>query len=119
MTRGEMLMIEKYRNPLLFYSLATVIPWAFWFAAGYVSHLIPYSDQNLKIASILGFAGLLGPLGVTIWLACRDSALRRDILGRIINFRSFRPGYLLISCFLMLKDKDFFFKRELSIIDSA
>jgi len=96
------MIITKYRHPVLFYALSTIIPWSFWFSAGYVSHLAPYSDQNLKIASILGFIGLLGPLAVTFWLASRDTDLRKDILGRIFNFRSFSPVYLILSCFLML-----------------
>lgn len=96
------MIIPKYKRPILFYSLATIIPWAFWFTAGYVSHLTPYSDQNLQIASILGLIGLLGPVGVTAWLASRDSDLRADILGRIFNFKSFRPVYLVLSCTLML-----------------
>ena len=98
----QKIIITRYKNPVLFYSLSIIFPWAFWFTAGYVSHLTPYSDQNLKIASILGFFGLLGPMAVTYWLASRDTALRDDILGRLINFRSFRPIYLFLSCTLML-----------------
>ena len=94
--------ITKYKHPVLFYFLSFIIPWTFWFTAGYVSHLTPYSDQNLKIASILEFIGLLGPMGVTYWLTSKDPALRSDILGRIINFKSIRPIYLILSCTLML-----------------
>ena len=94
--------IKKYKNPVLFYSISTIIPWAFWFTAGYVSHLTPYNDQNLQYASILGLIGLLGPVGVTWWLASRDPNLRSDILGRIFNFKSFQPIYLILSCTLML-----------------
>ena len=94
--------IKKYKSPVLFYSISTIIPWAFWFSAGYVSHLTPYNDQYLRFASILGFIGLLAPLGVTYWLVSKDSDLRADVLGRIINFRSFRPIYLILSCTLML-----------------
>ena len=94
--------IPKYKRPVLFYSLSIIIPWLFWFIAGYISHLTPYSDQNLKIASILGFIGLLGPMGVTIWLASKDPDLRNDILGRLFNFKSFKLVYFIISCTLML-----------------
>jgi membrane protease YdiL (CAAX protease family) len=94
--------IRKYKNPVLFYSVSTIIPWVFWFAAGYVSHLTPYSNQNLQYASILGLIGLLGPVGVTWWLASKNPDLRADILGRIFNLRSFRPIYLILSCTLML-----------------
>lgn len=94
--------IPKYKRPILFYSLSTIIPWAFWFAAGYVSHLTPYSDQNLQYASILGLIGLLGPVGVTWWLASKNPDLRTDIIGRILNFKSFKPIYLILSFTLML-----------------
>ena len=96
------MIIPKYKRPVLFYGVSTIIPWAFWFAAGFISHLTPYSDQNLRIASILGFIGLLAPLGVTLWLSSKDSDIRADILGRIINFKSFRPIYIIISFTLML-----------------
>jgi membrane protease YdiL (CAAX protease family) len=96
------MIIPKYKKPVLFYSVSTIIPWAFWFIAGYVSHLTPYSDQNLKIASVLGFIGLLGPVGVTYWLALKDPDLHNDILSRLFNFKSFNPVYLVISCTLML-----------------
>lgn len=96
------MIITKYKNPVLFYSISTIVPWTFWFTAGYISHLSPYSDQNLKIASILGFIGLLGPVAVTSWLASRNSALRNDILRRIVNFKSFPLIYLILSCTLML-----------------
>ena len=84
-------MIGKYDRPLLFYSVSTIIPWLFWFMAGYVSHLTPYSDQNLRIASILGFIGLLAPLGVTWWLSSKDVDLRADILGRLSISMKYSP----------------------------
>lgn len=97
-----MMMFPKYNRPVLFYSISTIIPWIFWFAAGYVSRLMPYSDRNLQTASVLGFIGLLAPLGVTAWLASKDAELRADILGRLFNFKSFPPVYLVLSCTLML-----------------
>ena len=96
------MIISKYKRSILFYSSSTIIPWTFWFIAGYVSHLTPYSDQNLKIASVLGFIGLLGPVGVTYWLASKDPDIQNDILDRLFNFKSFKPIYLVISCTLML-----------------
>jgi membrane protease YdiL (CAAX protease family) len=96
------MIIPKYKRPVLFYSVSTIIPWAFWFTAGYVSHLTPYTSQNLRFASVLAFIGLLAPLGIAYWLIFRDSDLRADVLGRIFNFKSFPPIYFVISCTLML-----------------
>jgi len=54
------MIIEKYRHPVLFYGLSTAIPWAFWFAAAYLSHLT--ASQTLAVAvSVLGVVGLLAP----------------------------------------------------------
>ena len=58
---SKIMTIEKYRHPILFYGLSTAIPWAFWFAAAYLSHITPM-NQFLAIAvGVLGVVGLLGP----------------------------------------------------------
>lgn len=93
--------IEKYKHPILFYSLATIIPWVFWFAAGFISHLSPQSDQYLRIASIIAFVGLLGPIGVSYLLIKNEPELRADVIKRFFNFKSVKPIYILIACCLM------------------
>lgn len=95
------MIIEKYKHPILFYCLATIIPWAFWFIAGYISHLTPHSDQHLRIASIFAFIGLLGPAGVSYWLIRNSPELKNDVFKRFFNFQSVKPIYILIACFLM------------------
>jgi membrane protease YdiL (CAAX protease family) len=94
--------ITKYRHPILFYSLSTIIPWIFWFAAGYVSRITPYQDKYLQIASLLGLIGLVSPMAVAFRLIASDPELRRDVAGRIFCFKGVRPVYLVIACFLML-----------------
>ena len=94
--------IAKYKHSVLFYALATIIPWTLWFAAGYVSHITPYTSQYSTVASVLGFIGLLGPVGVASWLIAKDSDLRADVLSRFFNFRSIKPVYLFLAFFLML-----------------
>ena len=94
--------IEKYRHPFLFYGLSTAIPWAFWFAAAYVSHITP-TNQFIGVAvGILGVIGLLGPTVIALWMIWPHSDLRYDIRRRIIGFRGIRPVYLFLTCFLML-----------------
>ena len=95
-------MIDKYNRPVLFYFLATGIPWALWFTAGFISHIEPYSDQYLKIASLIAFVGLLGPLGVSYFLIRRNPELLDDVYKRLFNFKSIKPIYIFIACFLML-----------------
>jgi membrane protease YdiL (CAAX protease family) len=94
-------IIKKYRHPVRFYVLATAIPWAFWFAAGYISHITPYANEYLRIASAVAFLGLLGPVGGSLWLIRRDRELRADVFGRLFNFRLARPMYVFLAFFLM------------------
>jgi membrane protease YdiL (CAAX protease family) len=96
------MIIARYKHPVRFYLIATVIPWAFWFTAGYVSHITPYDDKYLQIASIIGLIGLLAPLAVAWWYISRDDELRADVLSRFFNFKAVKPIYLLATCFLML-----------------
>ncbi len=95
-------MIKKYNRPILFYLLATVIPWVLWFSAGYISQIHPYSDQYLKIASVVAFTGLLGPVGVSYFLIRSDPELLNDVYIRLFSFKSIKPIYFFIACFLML-----------------
>ena len=94
-------MIEKYKHPILFYFLATMIPWAFWFAAGYISYMTPYSNQYLEIASVTAFIGLLGPVGVSYWLIRKDPELRADVYKRLFNLKSVKPIYIFLAFCIM------------------
>jgi hypothetical protein len=114
------LIIAKYKRALRFYTLSTLIPRAFWFTAGFVSHIVPYANRYLKIVSVRGFIGLLSPMGVAYWLISKDPELRSDISRRLLNVKSIKPFYAFLTCFLMLasvivvREKDFFFKQDLA-----
>ncbi len=95
-------MVERYKHPVLFYTLATVIPWVFWFAAGYLSHMEPYTNINTQLASFLGLTGLLSPMVIAFWLINKDPDLKKDLFSRFFNFKSVKSGYLLLTLFLML-----------------
>jgi membrane protease YdiL (CAAX protease family) len=97
----ETSVIAKYRHPLAFYILATIIPWFFWFLAGYVSHIEPYQEQYLYIASGLSFIGLLAPVIVAYILIYKEMGLRRDVAKRFFNFRDVNRPYFLLACFIM------------------
>lgn len=94
-------IICEYKYPVLFYLLATLIPWAFWFTAGYVSWLTPYQEKYLQIASIFALAGLLTPLAIVYFLTARNKDLRKDILARFFNLKDIKPVYLLMTCLIM------------------
>lgn len=97
----RMMGIQQYRFPLRFYSLATCLPWALWFTAGYISHLTPLDERHLRVASLVAFIGLVCPVLVAYWLIRKDSELRADVAGRVLNFRAAKPVYYVLACALM------------------
>jgi hypothetical protein len=94
--------INRYRHPFLFYGLSTAIPWAFWFAAAYVSRITPTSDRLGAAVGILGVLGLLGPTVVAFWMIWPHPDMREDLKRRLIGLRGIKPVYLFLTCFLML-----------------
>jgi len=95
-------MLNQYKHPLLFYSLATLIPWACWFSAGYISHLPEAGPFDNELISTLGLIGLSSPVLITWWLVTRNPSLRHDILARLLTLRGVKPRYLLFTLFFML-----------------
>lgn len=96
------MIIERYRHPVLFYTLATAIPWAFWFAAAYLSHLTPTSETLAAAVGILGVVGLLAPTFIALAMIWPDKELRGDVMRRLFRVRGIRPIYLLLAACLML-----------------
>jgi CAAX protease family protein len=94
--------IEKYCHPAIFYSLSTAIPWAFWFAAAYVSHITPMNQVLAATVSFLLVVGLLAPALIAFWMMWPDPDLRNDLRRRMFSLKAIRPIYLLLTCFLML-----------------
>lgn len=93
--------IRQYKKPTLFFFLSTLIPWAFWFAAGQISWISPYQDKYLQIASILACIGLFAPLGVVYWMTNKNKELRRDISKRFFNFGDIKSIYTFLACIIM------------------
>lgn len=94
--------IREYRHPVLFYGLATIIPWAFWFAAAYLSHITPEKNIHVIARSILSIVGLFSPMIIAFIMMLSDSELKKDLWSRIFNYKSVKPFYLFITLFLML-----------------
>jgi membrane protease YdiL (CAAX protease family) len=94
-------IIGGYRHAALFYSMSVLIPWLFWFGAGYVSHIAPYREKYLDIASVMAFAGLLAPAAVAYALISKNAELRKDVAGRFFNFREMKLRYVLLACLIM------------------
>ena len=95
-------MINNYKNPGLFYLLSTILPWTFWFAAGYISHMTPNEERNMNIAIMLALIGLISPMIIAFWLMNRNSELRKDFYNRFFNFKSIKASYIFLTCLIML-----------------
>ncbi len=93
--------IQEFNSPILFYTLSTLIPWSFWFIAGYISWITPFQNKFLQIASLLSFVGLLTPLIVVCVLTAKHKLLRKDITRRFFNFKGIKPIYFLLACLIM------------------
>ncbi len=89
----------KYKHPVIFYLLSTIIPWTFWFVAGYLSQS---PEPDMTLISALGFTGLLAPMIIAFWLIHKDTGLKKDLGRRIIHFKNIKPVYIFITLFLML-----------------
>ncbi len=57
----------RYEHPWLFFGLATAIPWALWFAAGYLSHRTEHAFL-VDIAVIRPLFGVFAVLGLPLAL---------------------------------------------------
>ena len=95
-------VVKKYKSPLTFYLLSITIPWAMWFAAGYISHVEPYTKQLEWATGLLSLVGLIVPFIVGLVFILPNKELKDDFLGRIFNFRSIRSEYIFLAVFLML-----------------
>lgn len=95
-------MIHHYKKAWLFYLLSTLIPWAFWFLAGAISHITPYEERWMNIAMVLGLTGLISPMAVAFWLMNRNQDLRQDLYHRFFNLKGVNPWYIFLTFTLML-----------------
>ncbi len=93
--------VYNYKSPVTFYFLSTLLPWIFWFGAGYVSHIESYQDKYLDLASIFAFIGLLTPIAVVYILISKQPGLMKDIKSRFFNFKDVPLRYFMLACFIM------------------
>ena len=91
--------MKNYKHPIMFYTLATVIPWAFWFTAGVISH---QENPDMSLVTVLGLIGLMVPMIIAFLLIYKDADLAKDLWKRVTNVTKVKPIYLGLTCFLML-----------------
>jgi|SRR5690625_1794791 len=103
-----------YDQPVLFYVLATAIPWALWFLAAYLSHLEEQTTAVLVSTLVLSVAGLLAPLAVVAGLVWHKPALQADIISRL-GWPAGAPWPLLL-CSLFLLPASLFAAQAISLL---
>ena len=98
-------MITHYRyQPLIYFSTAFLVTFAFWFAGAYLS----FQDEQGGPHMLLMLLGLMTPFLIALGmvLTSKNSDLRKDFLNRLTNLRLFRgkylPAFLLIMPFSVL-----------------
>ena len=93
--------IHMYKKTGLFFGLATLIPWALWFLAGYISHIETAIISTQKWASIIAFMGLLAPVVIVLFLTKNNKVLQRDLQKRLFNFKGIKSTYFVLTFLLM------------------
>ncbi len=96
------MIIQKYKHPVVFYFLSTLIPWILWFVSAFLSNKYPSNQQVILLSSIFSFIGLLTPFIIALSLILPNKELKNDLLNRFFNFNNIKLKYLLITFFLML-----------------
>ena len=92
--------VSRYRHPLAFYVLATLIPWALWFTAAWLSHQPDQGRFTLAVMAVLGLAGLAAPVVVAMWFIRKDG-LTRDVFARLLSPPGTRPWIWGAALFLL------------------
>ncbi len=93
----ETKIIEKYNRPVFFYGLSLLIPWVFWFAAAYISHMTERNSLLIFAQAGLSILGLLAPVFVAAYLFLLDKELCSDLKKRILSQKGFSPIYTLFA----------------------
>lgn len=93
--------VYGYDRPVRFFVLATVIPWLFWFAAAYLSHLPEQTWEVQWWTAALGLCGLVAPVGVVAWMVRTKPWLRADLRQRLLIPRGVK-WYFIAAAFLLL-----------------
>lgn len=99
--RGVDPVVLQYDRPVLFYVLATAIPWILWFGAACLSHLPNQTRLVLLTMLVLSIAGLVAPLVIVYALVRNKPVLRADIRRRL-KWPTHSSWLLIASAFLLL-----------------
>lgn len=91
-----------YDRPVLFYVLATLVPWIFWLGAAWFSHRADQTDSVRAVTSTLGLIGLAAPVAVVWWLVRDKPELRADLRARLLWRRGASTFHVVCAVVLLL-----------------
>jgi len=90
--------LKKYNHPIVFYGLAIIIPWTFWFICAGLSHSQLWENHNWVIfGSILGIIGLCTPFVIAMILILPDKDMRNEFLSATFNLKGIRPFFWILT----------------------
>ncbi len=107
-------IVGRYDRPVLFYLLATAIPWACWLVAAYLSHRPEQGAAVRAATAVLGVVGLAAPLAVVAWLLRRQPEVWADIRRRLLWRPGTRPGY--VACAVLLLPASILAAQAISLL---
>lgn len=90
--------LSKYNRPALFYGVAILVPWIFWFTWAWLSYSL-WADEPgiIFLGSMLGLSGLCVPLVIAMILILPDREMRRELWASMLNFRGIKPRYWVLT----------------------
>ena len=94
-------VVARYQHPWLFYGIATAIPWALWFTAGWISHHPDALPVAPAWVATLGVLGLITPLVIAARLVSRDPALIADTRRRLTNIGSVGARHWVLALLIL------------------
>lgn len=107
-------IVAHYNHPVLFYALAAIFPWAFWFAAAYLSNLHDQTPTVRATTTLLSVAGLISPVAVAAALIWRRPQLRADVVHRLSWPQN--SNWLLIACAFLLVPASVYAATAVSVL---
>ena len=92
------MQLKKYTHPVLFYSIAVLVPWFCWFILAWLSHSQWWENQAVVLGgSILGLIGLCGPIAIAMILILPDKDMRRELFLAVTNFKGIHPLFWILA----------------------
>jgi len=92
------MQLKKYNRPVLFYGTAITFPWTCWFILAWISHSNWWDNPKVVFwGSLLGLAGLCGPLIIAMLLILPDKEMRHELFAATFRLKGIRPAFWLLT----------------------